>query len=131
MRLSSVPQKTLKCLTSSRYVKPPSATPRAGRSPVPSRIPAAPGSRSTTSTHHASAGHDARNRAGQTEAVQELPRLLEHGSLEERKEFIRAFVAGVTIVPEAARIDLRIRQLPAVWPENSSVGVVAGARFEA
>ena len=64
-------------------------------------------------------------------AIRDLPRLLEHGSLEERKEFIRAFVAGVTVIPETTRIDLRIRQLPAVWPEDSSVGVVAGARYEA
>ncbi len=63
--------------------------------------------------------------------MRDLPRLLENGSLEERKEFIRVFVAGVTVVPEKTRIDFRIRQLPAVWPEDSSVGVVAGARYEA
>ncbi len=64
-------------------------------------------------------------------AIRDLPRLLEQGSLEERKEFIRAFVAGVTVVPEKAQLDLRVRQLPAVLPRNSSVGVVAGARYEA
>ncbi len=63
-------------------------------------------------------------------AIRDLPRLLEQGSLEERKEFIRAFVAGVTVVPEKAQLDLRVRQLPAVLPRNSSVGVVAGAGFE-
>jgi DNA invertase Pin-like site-specific DNA recombinase len=63
-------------------------------------------------------------------AIRDLPRLLDDGSLEERKEFIRAFVAGVTVLPDETRLDLRVRQLPAVWPENSSVGVVAGAGFE-
>jgi len=62
--------------------------------------------------------------------MRDLPRLLENGSLEEHKDLIRAFVTGVTVVPEKTRIDFRIRQLSAVWQEDSSVGVVAGARCE-
>jgi len=62
--------------------------------------------------------------------MRDLPRLLENGSLEEHKDLIRAFVEGVTVLPDETRIDFRIRKLPALWPEDSSVGVVAGARYE-
>jgi hypothetical protein len=55
------------------------------------------------------------------------------GSLEERKEFVRAFVGGVTIVPTEGRLELQMRRLPAVLalrPGNSAFGLVAGAGFE-
>ena len=54
---------------------------------------------------------------------------MEFGSLEERKEFIRAFVAGVTVHPEERRLEVRIRKIPAAMlPQpGSSVGLVAGA----
>jgi len=55
------------------------------------------------------------------------------GSLEDRKEFVRAFVAGVSVVPDEARLDVQMRTLPAVGsllPANSTCGLVAGARYE-
>ena len=63
-------------------------------------------------------------------AMRDLPRLMESGSLEERKEFIRAFIAGVTVVPEKLRLDLQIRELPAVLPGDSTCEMVAGARYK-
>jgi len=45
------------------------------------------------------------------------------GSLEDRKEFVRAFVAGVSVVPDEARLDVQMRTLPAVGsllPANST-----------
>ena len=61
--------------------------------------------------------------------MRDLPRLLESGNLEERKEFIRAFVTGITVRPDEARLDLVVNQLP-VLNANPSVGLVAGAGFE-
>jgi hypothetical protein len=51
--------------------------------------------------------------------------------LEERKEFLRAFVTGVTVFPEERRTEIRTRKIPAsVMPKpGSSVGLVAGARY--
>jgi hypothetical protein len=49
--------------------------------------------------------------------------------LEERKEFVRAFISGVTVRPDEARLDLVVNQLPSL-NGNSSVGLVAGARYE-
>ena len=66
-------------------------------------------------------------------ALHNLPRLLESGSLEERKEFVRAFVAGVAVVPNEARLELLMHRLPATGlprPGNSTCGMVAGAGFE-
>jgi hypothetical protein len=62
-------------------------------------------------------------------SLRELPRLLESGSLEERKEFVRAFISGITVRPDEARLDLVVSQLPSL-NANSSVGLVAGARYE-
>jgi hypothetical protein len=44
----------------------------------------------------------------------DLPRLLESGSLEDRKEFVRAFVGGVRVVPDDALLEVQMRTLPAV-----------------
>ena len=54
-------------------------------------------------------------------------------SLEDRKEFVRAFVGGVSVVPGEARLDVQMRTLPAIGsllPANSTCGLVAGARYE-
>jgi hypothetical protein len=37
---------------------------------------------------------------------------MESSSLEDRKEFVRAFVGGVSVVPGEARLDVRMRTLP-------------------
>ena len=63
-------------------------------------------------------------------SLSDLPRLLDSGNLEERKGFIRAFIDGVTIVPDKLRLDLRVRTFPVFGAANSSVGLVAGARYE-
>ena len=66
-------------------------------------------------------------------SLQDLPRLMESGSLEDRKEFVRAFVGAVSVVPGEARLDVQMRTLPAVGVlrhSNSACGVVAGARYE-
>ena len=63
-------------------------------------------------------------------ALRDLPRLMESGNLEERKEFVRAFIAGVTVVPEKARLDLQVRTFPAVLDADSTCEMVAGAGFE-
>ena len=62
-------------------------------------------------------------------SLRDLPRLLESASLEERKQFVNAFIAGVTVQPDERRLDLQVRTLPVLDP-NSSVAVVAGARCE-
>ncbi len=63
----------------------------------------------------------------------DLPRLRESGSLEERKEFVRAFLAGVTVHPDDERLEVQMRKIPATVlpkPGSSSVGLVAGARSD-
>lgn len=62
-------------------------------------------------------------------SLRDLPRLMESASLEERKEFIRAFITEVTVRPAEARLDVVVRRIPSVL-KNPSLGVVAGARFE-
>ena len=65
-------------------------------------------------------------------SLRDLPRLMESGSLEDRKEFVRAFVGGVSVVPGDARLDIQMHTLPAVGsllPANSTCGLVAGARY--
>ncbi len=37
---------------------------------------------------------------------------MEAGSSEERKEFVRTFVAGAKVMPDAAGLELRMRKLP-------------------
>jgi hypothetical protein len=59
-------------------------------------------------------------------------RLLESGSLEEQKEFVRAFVGGVNVIPSEARLELLMHKIPAVThllAGNSTCGMVAGARY--
>jgi hypothetical protein len=63
-------------------------------------------------------------------SLNDLPRLLNSGNLEERKGFIRAFIDGVTVVPDKLRLDLRVRTFPVIGTQDSSVGLVAGARYE-
>jgi uncharacterized OB-fold protein len=66
-------------------------------------------------------------------SLRDLPRLLESGSLEDRKEFVRAFVGAVSVVPGEARLDVQMRTLPlmgASQHSNSTCGLVAGARYE-
>ena len=66
-------------------------------------------------------------------SLRDLPRLMESGSLEDRKEFVRAFVGGVSVIPGEARLDVQMRTLPTVGsllPANSTCGLVAGARYE-
>jgi hypothetical protein len=70
---------------------------------------------------------------GMGPGLHDLPRLMESGSLEDRKECVRAFVGGVSVVPAEARLDVQMRTLPAVGalrPANSASGLVAGARYE-
>ena len=65
-------------------------------------------------------------------SLRDLPRLMESASMEDRKEFVRAFVAGVSVVPGDARLDVQMRTLPAVGAlgsANSTCGLVAGARY--
>jgi hypothetical protein len=62
-------------------------------------------------------------------SLRDLPRLLESASLEERKQFFNAFISRVTVQPDERRLDLEVRTLPVLDP-YSSVGVVAGARYE-
>jgi DNA invertase Pin-like site-specific DNA recombinase len=63
-------------------------------------------------------------------SLRDLPHLMESGSLEDRKEFVRAFVGGVGVVPGEARLDVQMRTLPALGDANSTCGLVAGARYE-
>ena len=66
-------------------------------------------------------------------SLHDLPRLMGSASMEDQKEFVRAFVAGVSVVPGDARLDVQMRTLPAVGsllPANSTCGLVAGARYE-
>jgi hypothetical protein len=58
-------------------------------------------------------------------SLRDLPRLLESASLEERKQFVNAFISRVTVQPDERRLDLEVRTLPVIDP-NSFVGVVAG-----
>jgi hypothetical protein len=58
-------------------------------------------------------------------SLRDLPRLLESGSLKERKEFVRAFVGGVKVMPDEARPELGMRRFPTVAlprPGNLPVG---------
>ena len=52
------------------------------------------------------------------------------GGPEDRKGFVRAFVAGITVVPEKLRLDLQVRKIPAALGRDSTCLMVAGARYE-
>ena len=56
----------------------------------------------------------------------------ESSSLEERKEFVNAFIAGITIHPDGQRLDLQMRKIPAGilrQPGLSSVRIGSGGRI--
>ena len=63
-------------------------------------------------------------------SLSRLPRLLESGNLEDRKEFVRAFVGGITVRPDTGVLDLQMRNLPVLGKGNSTCEMVAGAGFE-
>ena len=53
-------------------------------------------------------------------------------SLENRSEFVSAFVGSISVVPGDPRLDVQLRTLPAVgslMPANSTCQMVAGARY--
>jgi site-specific DNA recombinase len=66
------------------------------------------------------------------EGLADASRLFEHGTMEERKRVIRAFVEGLTIDGVSQSGELRIKKLPE--PDLASAGssfvLVAGAGFE-
>ena len=81
---------------------------------------------------HARAAHEHDLRHGLA-TLRDFPRILESGSLEERKEFVRAFVGDVTVTPGEERLELQTRGFQATalpHPANFTCGMVAGARFE-
>ena len=62
--------------------------------------------------------------------LSDLPRLLESANMEERKLVMQAFIAGITVQPEEACLDLLVRPLPVIATADSTVRLVAGAGFE-
>ena len=66
------------------------------------------------------------------EGLANAQRLFEHGTMEERKRVVRAFVEGLTIDGASQSGEIRMKKLPA--PEmpgtGSSFDLVAGAGFE-
>jgi hypothetical protein len=60
-------------------------------------------------------------------ALQDFPRLLAAGSLEERKELVHAFYNGVTVHPDENRLDLMVRPIP-VLADHSPFSTVNDAR---
>src|SRR3989442_9801052 len=66
-------------------------------------------------------------------ALGELPRLMDSGSLEERKEFIQSLVERIVVRPDEGRLEVYMKKLPAtVYPQPGvfAVAVVAGARSD-
>ena len=64
-------------------------------------------------------------------ALRDLPGPLEAASPEERRGFVRAFIAGVKVSPDEERLEVQMRKIPASVvpkPGLSSVGLVAGAQ---
>jgi hypothetical protein len=62
-------------------------------------------------------------------ALHDLPRLLETANIEGRKEFVRAFIGGITVRPDTGVLDLQMKKLPAMLPGNFTCEMVAGARY--
>ncbi len=64
--------------------------------------------------------------------LSDAQQLFEHGTMEERKRVIRAFVEGITLDAQSQSAELRIKKLPV--PQSPCTGnsfdVVAGARYE-
>jgi hypothetical protein len=63
-------------------------------------------------------------------ALHDLPRLLENANIEGRKEFVRAFIGGITIRPDTGVLDVQMKRLPALGSGNLTCEMVAGARYE-
>ena len=61
--------------------------------------------------------------------IADLRRLLESANMDERKLVMQAFIAGVTVRPDEARLDLLVRPLPVIGTADSAVRLVAGARY--
>jgi DNA invertase Pin-like site-specific DNA recombinase len=66
------------------------------------------------------------------DGLKDAGRLFEHGTMEERKRVIRAFVEGLTLDGASQSAELRIKRLPEPDPAGagSSFDMVAGAGFE-
>jgi hypothetical protein len=54
---------------------------------------------------------------------------MESANINERKLVMQAFIAGITVRPDAARLDLLVKPLPVIGAADSTVRLVAGARF--
>ncbi len=67
------------------------------------------------------------------EGLANAQRLFEHGTMEERKRVVRAFVEGLTIDGATQSGEIRMKKLPApdVPSTGSSFDLVAGARLVA
>ena len=67
------------------------------------------------------------------DALKDASRLFEHGTMEERKRVIRAFVEGVTLDAASGSAELTMNKLPEpdLLGTGSSFQVVAGVRCEA
>jgi site-specific DNA recombinase len=62
-------------------------------------------------------------------ALNDLPRMLATANIEGRKEFVRAFIGGITIRPESGVLDLQMKTLPSLGDARSTCQRVAGARY--
>ena len=60
----------------------------------------------------------------------DLPRLLETANIEGRKEFVRAFIGGITVSPDTGVLELQMKKFPEFGTGNFTCDVVAGARYE-
>ena len=63
-------------------------------------------------------------------ALHDLPTMLTTANIEGRKEFVRAFIGGITVRPDTGVLDLQMRNLPVLGKGNSTCEMVAGAGFE-
>jgi len=61
--------------------------------------------------------------------IADLPRLLASGNMDERKLVMQAFIAGATVRPDEARLDLLVRPLPVIGTADSTVRPVARAPY--
>jgi hypothetical protein len=62
--------------------------------------------------------------------IADPPRLMQSANVEERKLAVNAFIAGITVRPDEARLDLPVRPLRVIGATDSTVRLVAGARYE-
>jgi hypothetical protein len=63
-------------------------------------------------------------------ALHDLPRLMETANIEGRKEFVRAFISGITVRPDKGVLDLQMKKLPVLGTGDFTCEMVAGAGFE-